>query len=282
MIVQPLPTATRQKAVRTAPPRRWTDPFVLIALAAIVFGAAATTWQARALPADDSSEAGFAWDMTTHHEQAVEMAEIVRGRTQNAELRVLAIDIALTQHGQVGQMRGWLDVWGLLPTGRQPPMTWMGMPTTGLMPGMATPTEINALRDAPLAQADEQFLRLMIRHHRAGVDMAQGAIGRTGRREVLRLAGAVIAAQQSEIMVMQDSLRRAGLAPEPDPPTSSATHQRDHIGGAQPALFSAAAVSRWLPGLLALAAATWLVLDTVVRCTVRADIVHVEEGSDAV
>jgi len=32
-------------------------------------------------PGDDSAEAGFARDMIVHHGQAVQMAEIVRGRT---------------------------------------------------------------------------------------------------------------------------------------------------------------------------------------------------------
>jgi uncharacterized protein (DUF305 family) len=48
-------------------------------------------------PGDDSAEAGFARDMMVHHAQAVEMAEIVRDKTESDDVRILASDIALTQ-----------------------------------------------------------------------------------------------------------------------------------------------------------------------------------------
>ena len=41
-------------------------------------------------PADDYSEAGFASDMATHHDQAVRMAELALQRTNDPEIRVLA------------------------------------------------------------------------------------------------------------------------------------------------------------------------------------------------
>ena len=56
---------------------------------------------------------GFARDMMVHHAQAVEMAEIVRDKTENENVRILATDIALTQQAQIGQMQGWLAVWEL-------------------------------------------------------------------------------------------------------------------------------------------------------------------------
>lgn len=46
------------------------------------------------------------------------MAEIVRDGTESEEIRTLAIDVALTQQGQIGQTQGWLAVWGLPATGR--------------------------------------------------------------------------------------------------------------------------------------------------------------------
>jgi copper transport protein len=41
-------------------------------------------------PANDSAEAGFARDMIVHHAQAVQMAEIVRDRTQTDSMRLIA------------------------------------------------------------------------------------------------------------------------------------------------------------------------------------------------
>jgi uncharacterized protein (DUF305 family) len=158
------------------------------------------------LPGEESAEAGFARDMAVHHAQAVEMAELIRTRTDNPEVRTLAVDISLGQQAQIGRMHGWLDVWGLPVTGRTPAMTWMGMPTEELMPGMATRAQLNELAGLSGAQADARFLRLMIPHHQAGVVMAQAAVNRAGRSEVRRLAEAMVAAQQSEIAAMRDLL----------------------------------------------------------------------------
>jgi hypothetical protein len=69
-------------------------------------------------------------------------------------MRLLASDISLTQQAQIGIMQGWLGVWGLPITGDEPAMAWMGHPTDGLMPGMATPEEIDRLSELPSDGAD--------------------------------------------------------------------------------------------------------------------------------
>jgi len=58
--------------------------------------------------------------MIVHHAQAVQMAEIVRDKTESDDMRLLASDISLTQQAQVGIMQGWLAVWGLPITGSEP------------------------------------------------------------------------------------------------------------------------------------------------------------------
>lgn len=96
----------------------------------MLFVLAVWLWLSGRPPGEESAEAGFARDMSAHHAQAVEMAEIVRGRTESEEIGILAADISLTQQGQIGRMQGWLSVWGLSPTGSEPTMAWMG-PWTG-------------------------------------------------------------------------------------------------------------------------------------------------------
>src|SRR6266545_1813312 len=54
-------------------------------------------------PGDNSAEAGFARDMQVHHAQAVEMALIVRDRTENDHIRTIATDIMLTQQDEMGR-----------------------------------------------------------------------------------------------------------------------------------------------------------------------------------
>lgn len=173
-------------------------------------------------PSDSSPEAGFARDMMVHHAQAVEMAEIVRDKTDSEEIRTLAADIALTQQAQIGQMQGWLQVWDLPPTGTEPAMSWMGEPHEGRMPGMASPEEINDLQQASPEEAEALFLQLMVPHHEAAVPMAQAVLEETDRKEVERLAGSIVASQQAEIELMRGLLQRRGVTVEdgegePDP-----------------------------------------------------------------
>jgi uncharacterized protein (DUF305 family) len=181
---------------------------LLLALVAAFFaGASMVLLVTPGPPSDDSPEAGFARDMMVHHAQAVQMAEIVRDKTKSEELRILAADMALTQQAQIGMMQGWLDVWGLPASGTEPAMSWMGHPTEGRMPGMATPQEIDRLKEAPPEEADEQFLWLMIRHHRAAIPMAEAILDRTERPEVRQLAGAIAASQRQEIRTMKEMSR---------------------------------------------------------------------------
>ena len=118
-------------------------------MAVLAAGAALAMLVASVPPGNDSAEAGFARDMIVHHAQAVQMAEIVRDKTNSDDMRLLAADISLTQQGQIGIMQGWLEVWGLPITGEEPAMAWMGQPMDGLMPGMATPDEITRLSQLP-------------------------------------------------------------------------------------------------------------------------------------
>jgi uncharacterized protein (DUF305 family) len=218
-------------AERPPEPPRGSPGFLLaaLALAALaLFGLSLWLYLSQRPPGDDSAEAGFARDMIVHHAQAVQMAGIVRDKTEDDSIRTLATDIALTQQGQIGQMQGWLAVWGLPQTGNGPAMSWMGHPHEGPMPGMATQGEINELRDAPPDEADALFLRLMIEHHRAALPMAEAILKRTNRPAVEQLAGAIATSQAGEIRAMEDMLRKMGA----NPPESTGQHDHSHGGSA--------------------------------------------------
>lgn len=199
---------------------------VLVAVSLIIGRVTATPDPA---PTTLSAEAGFARDMQTHHEQAVEMSFMVREGTSDPAIRLLAYDIATSQAQQAGQMFGWLALWGLPQASPEPLMTWMHRPIPGeggahaghagaqdpgalstqppeTMPGMATPAQLAQLRDASGPEAERLFLRLMITHHEAGVDMAEAILRRSSHPAVTDLAGSMAAAQRSEIQLMQDLL----------------------------------------------------------------------------
>ncbi|WIY79954.1 DUF305 domain-containing protein [Streptomyces anulatus] len=173
---------------------------------------------ARSAPAEDSVDAGFARDMSIHHQQAVEMSFIVRDRTDDEDVRRLAYDIINTQANQRGMMLGWLELWGLPKSAAGPPMEWMGHTLTptddgSLMPGMATDAELAALTAAKGEKAEVLFLRLMTVHHRAGADMAQAAAGAAKTDAIRDLAAGMVLGQQSEIGLMADMLKARGAKP---------------------------------------------------------------------
>jgi uncharacterized protein (DUF305 family) len=198
--------------------RAWTT-LALASLTALLLGALGSFLVVRATAstsvADTGADAGFSRDMQTHHRQAVEMAFIIRDRTDDAAVRTLAYDIATSQQQQAGQMYGWLVQWGLPQTAPRGPMAWAdeegmsqssadGMPE--MMPGMATGQQLDELRTARGVEAERIFLRLMIDHHRGGVAMAEAALADAKTPEVRTLAGAIDRAQTTEIGLMTSML----------------------------------------------------------------------------
>ncbi|GID99156.1 DUF305 domain-containing protein [Paractinoplanes durhamensis] len=163
-------------------------------------------------PGDDSVEAGFLRDMSTHHAQAVEMSMIAHEKSTDPDIVYLANDIALTQHGQIGYMQAWLRDWNLSPTSSEQPMAWMpdsaGSVVNGLMPGMATADQLATLRKATGKDLDVQYLTLMRAHHLGGIHMAQEAERLSSNDDVTWLAGTMVASQQGEIALIDDMLKK--------------------------------------------------------------------------
>jgi uncharacterized protein (DUF305 family) len=142
------------------------------------------------------------------------MSMIVRDRTDDVAVRRLAYDIALGQQYQIGAMGEMLRLWGLSQTGSGPSMTWMGHAGMQMaMPGMATEADLKRLAEEKGVEAELDFLRLMIAHHRGGVDMAQAALARTDVSAIRDLAEKVVAAQSAEIDAMNDMITDRGGNP---------------------------------------------------------------------
>ncbi|MFE5731521.1 DUF305 domain-containing protein [Streptomyces sp. NPDC056528] len=195
-----------------------------VALALLFAGGAVTVAsadrdEAPATPVSASADAGFARDMSVHHQQAVEMSFIVRDRTKDEAVRRLAYDIANTQANQRGMMLGWLDLWGL-PKNESgvEPMTWMGMGGSGdtgpldgaIMPGMVTKTQIEELRGASGREAEVLYLKMMTEHHKGGVHMAEGCVQKCTVGAERALAQGMVDAQKSEVLLMADMLKERG------------------------------------------------------------------------
>lgn len=171
-------------------------------------------------PGERSADAGFARDMQQHHGQAVDMSLIVRSADAATDVQTLAYDIATTQENQRGEMRGWLEMWDLSQARSEAPMAWMErsghthssgksmLLADGRMRGMASPAAMNRLRSARGNDAEVLYLKLMIPHHIAGVEMAQACVSACSEPEVVASARKMVNGQQSEIALMSSMLRK--------------------------------------------------------------------------
>jgi uncharacterized protein (DUF305 family) len=229
------PAATRDNLDGSAIPARRGLPAWLVpaGLGLAVLGLLGGLLLGRGMAAEgaervtDPVSLGFVRDMSVHHAQAVRMSEIAHRRSTDPKLNYLAFDILSTQQGQIGIMNGWMELWRQTPGGQDEPMAWMGH--AGPMPGMATDDEIAELNTLPLPQMEEQFLRLMIRHHRGAVPMADAAADQATSPEVAAIASKMSAGQQSEVDLMQSMLADRGLAPGPD--AGGSGHGTGHATG---------------------------------------------------
>jgi uncharacterized protein (DUF305 family) len=182
-----------------------------------------------AVPASGSVDIGFCQDMSQHHLQGIQMANIARDRSTDPEIRQLAFDIASTQLEQVGRMKGWLMMWNEHEQNVSGVyMAWMNdsgvhghgatTPEAGkpLMPGMAVTDELTKLRTMSAGRDfDVYFLQLMLRHHVGGAPMAEYASTRATQPFVRTLADNMLKSQGSETDLMKDYLAKRGAAPLP-------------------------------------------------------------------
>lgn len=195
---------------------------VLVAAAGYLVGQNRGSSSART-PSATSVDAGFAWDMATHHRQAVSMAGFVRDHTTDPSIKILAYDIETSQFNQVGQMQGWLDAWGLPTNNPNQVMAWMAgsghdhVGADGLMPGMATPAEMAKLQTLSGKALDVDFLQLMLRHHQGGLPMAQWAATHATEAYVRNSAQKMADSQTGEVLLMEQMLRERGASGLPPP-----------------------------------------------------------------
>ena len=162
---------------------------------------AGTTTSAAAQP-HNQADAMFAHHMIPHHQQAIEMSDIVLG-TQGIDPRVvtLANQIKAAQGPEIQQMQSWLSQWGE-PTMMPMPSSMMpghDMGTSGMMSG----EDMAALRNAQGVEASKLFLTQMIAHHQGAIAMAQDEIKSGQYPPAIAMSQSIVTSQQKEIDEMQ-------------------------------------------------------------------------------
>lgn len=146
----------------------------------------------------NSADVMFAQMMIPHHEQAVEMSDMLLAKTGiDPEVTALAEQIKAAQQPEIEQMEEWLDAWGAdMP----------GMDDMHHGDGMMSEDDMEALEAATGTEAARLFLEQMIEHHEGAIDMAQDEADDGQNADAVALANDIIASQTEEIETMRELL----------------------------------------------------------------------------
>lgn len=145
----------------------------------------------------NSADAMFAQMMIPHHEQAVQMSDIMLAKDDlDPQITQLAEDIKAAQGPEIEKMTGWLQSW-------DEPMQMSG---DHAMEGMLSPDDLAGLEAAQGAEASRLFLTQMIEHHEGAIAMAEEEAANGQDPDAVALAETIVADQRAEIEKMNNLL----------------------------------------------------------------------------
>lgn len=166
-----------------------------------------TTEQAEESAQHSEADVMFAQMMIPHHEQAIEMSDIILSKDDvPADVTSLAEEIKAAQGPEIAQLTDWLEQWGEPTQPEGMDMDMGGDHDMAQMEGMLSDEELQLLSDAPGPEAAELFLNQMIAHHEGAVAMAEDQVENGTYPPAVDLAQTIIDTQQQEIDTMQQML----------------------------------------------------------------------------
>ena len=147
----------------------------------------------------NDADATFAMEMIMHHQQAIEMSDVLLAKNDVApEVISLAERIKAAQQPEIDTMNDWLASWGRETMGSMGSMDSMG--------GMMSEEDMTALEDASGPAASSLFLEQMIVHHEGAIEMAQAQLTDGQNPDAVELAQKIINDQTAEIAEMEQLL----------------------------------------------------------------------------
>ena len=153
----------------------------------------------------NDADVEYAAGMIVHHEQAVEMSDILlQADDADPEVSALAEDIRAAQQPEIEQMESWLEAWGHEPDNDGDHDNHGGMTGDGGHDGMMSEEDLADLESAEGGDASRLFLDQMIIHHEGAVTMAEDHLEAGQNSEALELSENVISDQNAEIEEMEE------------------------------------------------------------------------------
>lgn len=155
----------------------------------------------------NDADVTYAEGMIMHHQQAVEMSDIILAKSGvDPDVVEMAKQIKKAQGPEIKEMQTWLEDWGQDDSGHEghggdsesgDEMSKMGHE------GMVSPEDIKKLKDADGEQASKLFLDQMIEHHEGAVKMAEDHREDGKNPDAVELSKNVIKDQKAEIKEMR-------------------------------------------------------------------------------
>lgn len=162
-----------------------------------------STASVEASAAFSAADSKFATGMIPHHQQAVEMVDVVLAKDCIDDRVIkLALQIKAAQDPEIETMKGWLADWGV--THKDSGMD--GMANLDHGDDMMSQSDMDQLDRVEGVEASRLFLEQMIVHHTGAITMAQTEITRGKNPAAVSLAGSVVSGQEAEIVTMKDIL----------------------------------------------------------------------------
>jgi uncharacterized protein (DUF305 family) len=163
------------------------------------------------LPPLAQADVDFMQGMIMHHSQAVEMTALIASHTDNPEIHALGAKISSSQSAEIRFMQQWLAARGQATSMEMPGMPGMDMSGHPMapMPGMLTPAQMEALKNARGAEFDRLFLTGMIQHHGGALTMVKALFNEPGAgqdADIFNFATDADNTQRAEIRIMQNML----------------------------------------------------------------------------
>ena len=147
----------------------------------------------------NDADMAFAAGMKMHHEQAIDMSNIVLDKDGIPQDVVsLAEKIKAAQSPEIERMDRWMSEWNMAED--------MDHDALGHKDGMVAEDKINQLKQATGEDAAQLFLEQMIIHHEGAVTMAQTETSEGSSPPAIDLAQDIVKSQNDEIQEMKQLL----------------------------------------------------------------------------
>ncbi len=164
------------------------------------------------VPAISAEDVRFMQGMIMHHAQAVEMTALIASHTENKQVRLLGERISASQSDEMQFMKRWLAQRGEPISMAMPGMPEMDSSGNAMpsMPGMLSPAQMQALRQAKGPQFDNLFFTGMIQHHNGALIMVKDLFDTGGAgqdADLFDFATDADNTQRAEIRIMQGLLK---------------------------------------------------------------------------